>query len=256
VYARRDAIEKMPDNHYTDPRMVALYDTLCRWSEDRDFYVSLADENTKSVLDAGCGTGLVTVAFVRDGRRVAGVDPAQGMLDVARTRPDGDRIEWHCSQLQDFKSNERFDLVYMTGHAFQCLLTDEDILAAFRSVASLLSPEGHFVFETRNPDARGWLKWQPETSRVTGQLPDGTHFMAFHELVSVALPYVTFDQLHFIGSDSAPLRSRSTLRFATADEIASMAAEARLHVDAVWGDWDRSPLAADCPEIIVSLRLV
>lgn len=243
----------MPDKHYTDPRLVALYDILCGWSTDRDFYLSLADDTVTSVLDAGCGTGLMTVAFVREGRRVVGVDPAQPMLDVARAREGGERVDWHCAHLQDFRSNERFDLVTMTGHAFQCLLTDEDIVAALRSVAALLSPSGRFVFETRNPDAQAWLKWQPDTSRVTGSLPDGTVFDVHHRLLSADLPYVTFEQVHNIGAEPEQLISRSTLRFASVDEIAALADEAGLRVEAMWGDWDGSGLNDKSPEIILSL---
>lgn len=244
-----------PDKHFADPRMVALYDILCGWSADRDFYLSLADKSTQSVLDAGCGTGLLTVAFAGEGRRVAGIDPAQGMLEMARARPGGDKIEWHCSRLQDFESSERFDLVIMTGHAFQCLLADKDILAAFRRVRALLSPNGRFVFETRNPVAKEWMQWQPETSRVTGIMPDGAPFDTFDRLLSVALPLVRFEQCVRIGKDAEPLYSQSTLRFATADELTALAAEAGLADVNAWGDWDRSPLTAKSPEIILDLRL-
>jgi 2-polyprenyl-3-methyl-5-hydroxy-6-metoxy-1,4-benzoquinol methylase len=218
----------MPDAHYTDPRMVALYDTLCGWSADRDFYLSLADETVASVLDAGCGTGLLTVAFVRDGRRVVGVDPAEAMLAVARQRPGGGKIRWQCTTLQDFRSDQTFDLIIMTGHAFQCLLTDEEILAALRSAAALLSPGGRFVFETRNPLAQTWLKWQPETSRVTGSLPDGTAFDSHHRLISLAHPFVTFEQVFQFGTDPRQRISASTLRFAATEEIVTLARQAGL----------------------------
>ena len=42
---------------YTDPRLTAVYDHLNPDSEDRDFYVALAGDEPKTVLDMGCGTG-------------------------------------------------------------------------------------------------------------------------------------------------------------------------------------------------------
>ncbi|MCS0457536.1 MULTISPECIES: hypothetical protein [Rhizobium] len=47
----------MPDLHYEHPRLAALYDLACGWSEDRDFYLSLADggPNQFSILAAAPG---------------------------------------------------------------------------------------------------------------------------------------------------------------------------------------------------------
>lgn len=244
-----------PDSHYTDPAMVALYDPTCGWGIDREYYLALAGPDTASVLDAGCGTGLVTVAFVAAGRRVVGVDPADSMLTVARRRPGGDQVTWHCSTLEDFRCAEKFDLAYMTGHAFQCLLSEAEIVAAFTSVAKLLSPTGRFVFDTRNPDAQGWRAWQPDTSRVTGHLPDGSGYECFHTLGMIELPFISFTQTMLLDDAPAPMLSHSTLRFTPASDFPRLAASAGLAVELIFGDWDRSPVTAQSPELIVTLRL-
>lgn len=47
----------MPDEHYENPKLAAIYDLFSGCSPDRDFYQSLAGAPPQTVLDLGCGTG-------------------------------------------------------------------------------------------------------------------------------------------------------------------------------------------------------
>lgn len=117
----------MADAHYELSELAALYDIDNGWSADRSFYRDLAGETPCRVLEIGCGTGLIARAMAERGHRVTGVDPAQAMLDAGRNAPYGERIDWLRGTAQDFAVDTHFDLAFMTGHAFQVLLTDEDI---------------------------------------------------------------------------------------------------------------------------------
>lgn len=57
----------MPDEHYENPKLAAVYDVFCPWGVDRDFYLSLAGEPPQHVLDLGCGTGLLCEAYAARG---------------------------------------------------------------------------------------------------------------------------------------------------------------------------------------------
>src|SRR3546814_10383004 len=98
---------------------------------DFDFCRRLAAE-AKSVLDLGCGTGELAVAL-SEGCDVVGVDPAPAMIEVARRRPGGDRVTWIEADARDLRLGRRFDLVLLTGHAFQVFLTRDDQAAELRS---------------------------------------------------------------------------------------------------------------------------
>ena len=244
----------MTDAHYSDPRLVALYDTLNAWDDSRAFYLSLPRRKPESVLDAGCGTGILATAFGAEGHRVVGLDPAEAMLAFARRREGAERVDWRRATLQAFDAAQRFDLIYMTGHAFQCLLLDEEILAALGNVARLLAPGGRFVFDTRNPAARAWERWQPDASRRSGRTPAGEPYEVFDSLLDVDGSFVTFETTYRVGAEGPPLLSRSTLRFHELPEIAEGARQAGLRLGRVWGDWDRSDLSDDSPEIIACLQ--
>jgi SAM-dependent methyltransferase len=95
----------------------------------------------------------LATSFV-DGRTVFGVDPAAAMLDIARRRPGGDKVAWVHADAQSVRLGRRFDLVLLTGHAFQVFLTGEDQKAVFSTIAAHLAPEGRFIFVARRLDRR------------------------------------------------------------------------------------------------------
>src|SRR5689334_16000672 len=109
----------MADRYFTDAYLAGLYDAFNPRARraDYDFYLPLI-MRADAALDAGCGTGTL-LAEARDAGhpgRLLGVDPAIGMLDRAGRRTD---IEWVLGDLRVPRWTREFDLVVMTGHAFQ-----------------------------------------------------------------------------------------------------------------------------------------
>ena len=155
------------DQHYLNPLLVELYDLDSGWSEDRQYYLSLASDQNMHILDLGCGTGLLCDAYARSGNRVVGVDPAPAMLQSARQKEYGSKIKWVQSTAQEFRSSEKFDLIIMTGHAFQVLLTDEEIASTFATIKNQLAPGGLAVFESRNPSIDWSANWNYEIELAT-----------------------------------------------------------------------------------------
>ena len=60
------------------------------------------------------------------------------MLAVAKSKPFADRVEWVEAYAQSYRSQRRFDLIIMTGHAFQVLPTDADALAVLETMRGFL----------------------------------------------------------------------------------------------------------------------
>ncbi len=203
----------MTDLHYVDPRLVRLYDRLNAGDEDQRFYEAQIGAAPRRVLDLGCGTGVFAVRMARLGHAVTGVDPAAAMLDVARARPGGDLPAWVLGDAGSIQG--RFDIAVMTGHAFQCLLTDEEMSRTFRQVRACLDAGGRFMFETRNPEARAWEGWNPEASLQVLDLGAGEQVRLSHEILAVDGEQVRFQTRHCFTPSGDEVLSASTLRFAS-----------------------------------------
>lgn len=141
-----------------DARLVGLYDQDNPDGPDHDFYRSLADEHgARSVLDVGCGTGLLTTTFARAGRHVVGLDPSETMLDFARRRPGGQRIDWILGDTRALPPG-RFNLAVLTGNVAQHIL-DPEWQSTLRDLHQQLGGGGVLAFDSRNPRTRAWEIW-------------------------------------------------------------------------------------------------
>jgi SAM-dependent methyltransferase len=242
------------DRHYADPSLAALYDLFCPWDPRGDFgfYLPLVMAAGR-VLDVGCGTGMLLRRAREEGHagRLCGLDPAAAMLDVARARGD---IDWVLGDLSSARWDQEFDLVVMTGHAFQVLAGDEQVREALAAVRAALAPAGQFAFETRNPLAREWEEWVPANAvEVAG--PDGTVVQMAHQVeLPVRGDLVLFTTTYSSPGWERPSGSRSTLRFLDAETLASVLDSAGLEIEMHYGDWDRAPLGPASPEIITIAR--
>lgn len=220
------------DNHYINPKLAAIYDIDSPWSIDRDFYLALAGTQPQNILDMGCGTGLLCNAYAERGHAVTGADPSAAMLEVAAKKPHGNVIKWVKSTAQDFKSDEVYDLIIMTGHAFQVLMTDIDVSNTLSAMRKHLKPEGRIVFESRNPKYDWARVWDYDMELIT---PYGK----VHEsrrLTTLTEGHMTFDLSYQFPDEQ--FISKSELRFMPCESIKQHISAAGLRVEKILGDWN------------------
>ena len=225
------------DLSYEDPRLVEIYDLDNPWAEDTDFYLALAEPGPACVLDLGCGTGTLCCALAQRGHQATGIDPAAPMLAIAASKPHAEKVEWIQSCAEDYRSENRFDLIVMMGHVFQLLLTDEDVLAVLITMRRHLKPGGKAVFETRNPNidwAEVWRTHAPaEHTLRNGRVRETLQITSeFGELISFQ------QQFEF---PDVTITSGSTLRFLSRARTEELIVRSGLVTRELFGDWDRSP---------------
>lgn len=241
------------DRLFSDPDLARLYDTFCAGRPDFRFYLPLV-MSADSVLDVGCGTGELLRRGRRDGHtgRLVGIDPAGAMLDVARAAPVD--VDWVSGDLASVSWDERFDLVVMTGHAFQVFTADDEIRTALAAIRSVLKVGGRFAFETRNPLIREWDRWTLDRP-IERSGPDGSTVLYSRRVVTpVVGDLVRFTQTYASPHWDGPKISSSTLRFLDAGSVTAFLSAAGFYVEQQFGDWDRSPLSDGSPEIITVAR--
>ncbi|MBW9061887.1 methyltransferase domain-containing protein [Rhizobium herbae] len=205
-------------------------------------------------FDLGCGTGLLTVRLAALGHHVTGADPAPAMLDIARRRPGGETVRWINGDIYAVGSEERFDLVLMTGHVFQVFLDDDQVLAVVSSVRRHLENGGRLVFESRNPLARAWERWTPDHSFRTIAHPRLGTVETWHEVIDVRAGQVSFRTYTRIGGRNERAISQSTLAFRSHAEIRRLLHKAGFVDVSLLGGWDGLLFSAGSSEIIAIAR--
>lgn len=238
---------------YVDPRLVELYDIANTRGADTDFYVSLAAEvGARAILDLGCGTGLLTRELAVADRAVIGVDPSAAMLAYARRQPGADRVQWVEGDSGRL-GTPAADLLVMTGNVAQVFLDDNTWAATLRDIHAALRPGGYLAFESRNPDDRGWERWNREATYEQTNSPLGP-LESWLELVGVGDGLVRFDGHNIFHATGEVLVVPSTLRFRTLAELTDSLIAVGFTVEQVYGDWQRGPLTSSSRVMIFVAR--
>jgi ubiquinone/menaquinone biosynthesis C-methylase UbiE len=240
----------MVERQFAEDRLAALYDVFFppERRDDFAFYLPLV-MSARTVLDVGCGTGALLRLARESGHagRLCGLDPAPGMLTQARQRTD---IEWVLGDLSSVTWDREFDLVVMTGHAFQELIRDDEIRVALAAIRSALIDGGRFAFETRNPRDRAWDRWATQYSAEVTDATGARVRCAYRVEEPIEEGVVRSTSTFTSAGWDHPEVSRGALRFLDPDVLSSFLAGAGLAIEEQFGDWDRSPLTDTSPEII------
>jgi SAM-dependent methyltransferase len=249
-----DEKRSMPsEDVFEEEFFASLYDCVNPWSVSDDFYVNQALDAGGPVLDLGCGTGMLACDIAAKGLAVTGVDLAEAMLRVARTRPGGNRVNWIQSDGQSLRLPQQFSFIYMTGHAFQQLLTDDDAVGLLRVAADHLNSDGRFVFDTRNPAARAWLSWTPGNSTRTIHSPLHGQVTLFYDAqAELASGIVTISEHYHLVDTGVGRVGHNRIRFVDQEHLSRLLAKAGLAAVAWYGDWAGGPFSLTSDEMIVT----
>ena len=165
-------MSSVPEQHYNRAR--GYYDDFSRSYEDErgHGYHRMVDEleidiatpyaRDASVLELGCGTGLILEPIAKVAKEAVGIDISQGMALRARERGLNVRVGNVCALPFE---NDRFDLTY----SFKVLAHVPNIGLAIREAARVTKPGGHLLLEFYNPWSLRYLAKRAAGPRPTSR---------------------------------------------------------------------------------------
>jgi SAM-dependent methyltransferase len=139
-------------------RFAPFYDLeFGSFDDDLPLYRAFAAHVGHPVLELGCGTGRVLLPLAAEGYRVTGVDLSPAMLALARAAAEeqglADRVALVEGDIRSLAGlpEAHFALAVSAINSFLHLETQEDQLAALRSIARCLRPGGLFIADLFPP---------------------------------------------------------------------------------------------------------
>lgn len=246
------------------------YDIYAPWydlqndMDDVAFYLEALQQWGGPVLDAGCGTGRLLLAFAREGYEAVGLDTSQEMLAIARRKWEQEapevqrRMSFSYGDMRQFQLNRQFQLILFGCNTFQHLLTNQEQDQALQCVYHHLAENGRLILQTTNvrfhehePDVlyhRG-----REFNALTGQWVDVSYVYHYHQHVQIQQFTLLLD---ILDAEERIQRKQVVLnlRFIFPPELERILTMNGFELEALYGDFDRSPVTRESPWIIAQAR--
>ena len=134
-----------------------------------------ADLLDKTVLDVGCGGGILAESMAAAGARVTGIDLSEKALSVARLHlfESGHSVDYRLISAEDLAEEmpAHFDVVT----CMEMLEHVPDPASTIAACARLVKPGGHVFFSTLNRNLKAYVLAIIGAEYVLKMLPRGTH---------------------------------------------------------------------------------
>ena len=129
----------------------------------------------KTLLDVGCGGGILAEALHDRGAIVTGIDAAGPGIEIAKhhAKKNNKSIEYQESTAEDLiqKSSEKYDVVT----CLEVLEHVPDPKLLVKTCIDLLKPNGDLFLSTINKNPRSWITAIVGAEYIFNILPKGTH---------------------------------------------------------------------------------
>jgi len=231
--------------------------------QDVLFYRDAAREFDDPVLELGCGTGRIAMALAQAGNRITGLDLSERMLERAIKKRAAlrvearERIHFVQGDMAQFDLGEKFRLVIIPFRPFQHLLEVRQQMDCLDCVRKHLAPDGRLILDVFQTDAERMhdpvhMREVPVTEYKTTdgrQVRITERVAAFHRAEQINDVEMIYSVTH-PGGRTERLVFAWPLRYFFRYEVEHLLARCGFRVEALYGDFDRTPIRDESPEMI------
>ncbi len=126
-----------------------------------------------SILDIGCGGGLLSEPMSRMGAKVVGIDASKKNINVAKYHAKKSKlnINYICSYPENLKKNKKFDVILN----MEIVEHVEDLKLFIKETSKLLKKDGLMFVATLNKTLKSYVFAIVGAEYILRWLPIGTH---------------------------------------------------------------------------------
>ena len=202
-------------------------------TRDVPYWRALAVPVPLRVLEVACGTGRIAIPLARDGHAVTGIDLSRSMLEQAERKAAeaGVAVALHEADMRTFELGATFDLVLLPFNGMYLLRERADAEQCLAAIRRHLAPGGRFALDFTNPRFE--------------KLTATTHVASYDRVRQQKTVDITY---RF--ADGSTATDQLVLRVYFPQELLALLAYNGFDVIEQYGDYDRSPLASDSPQLL------
>ncbi|PKF80341.1 class I SAM-dependent methyltransferase [Vibrio sp. vnigr-6D03] len=255
LFYRGKTLQQSKTEFWSGEEYDAQYDHL--YSAEISFLQSLIQQKKiKNLLDVCCGTGIVTIPLSTDLTHCVGIDFSLPMINHAKSKSCRLlNIYFHEMDAATFNLRKTFDLVSMTGNAFQAFISDEDLISVLSNIRQHMNHNSLFVFDSRLRGltslevTNSFEHWDSYISaaglevQLYGRGQPHEH-IANTMLLDIRREYQNGVQYY----------SQIELKYRSLSEIRKHLARCNLELVELYSNWERSPFENSSKSIVGVVR--
>ncbi len=254
----RSSFSEYENSIYHDAKR---YDDEHWWkTDDIDFWRSMFREAPgNKILELAAGTGRIGLPLLKEGADYTGIEISHEFCDQARHKLSifGELAKIKQGDIREFQLGEKFDLIYIGFNSFLHLLNDEDAMACLNCVRHHLNPGGRFMIDIFIPNPL--FLYRPEGVRYpTMEYRDSESGGIIRiEETNQYEPVTGINSIrwYYISEDGSEEVFDFTMRMLWPDTMNRLLIDAGFEIEAVWGDYERTPVSEDSNLHIYVCRL-
>jgi len=248
------------------PFMGELYEYIPGYTVrgDRDFYLQYCKSTDGKVLELGCGTGRVLIPIAEAGCRITGLDLSEYMLSECRQKlqkKDNDiqsRTRLIQGDMRNFKIDDTFSTTIMPFRPFQHLIDAGDQLSCLKNINKHLAKKGRLIFDVFQVNLEiitRPLSGEEIEDLPQCELPDGRKLRRTGRLTAYqrAEQYNDVELIYYLTDTNGTTKRivhAFPMRYFFRYEVEHLLARCGFKIIDLFGDFDKSPLTDDSPEMI------
>ena len=122
-----------------------MYQHVFDYEKEFHFYDAiLKTNNCHTILEVGCGSGMLARRFLANGYDYLGLDLYNEMLDIARREVKSDRFI-QCD-MRNLTFDQQFEAILITGRSLAYVIDNQGIIDTLKGVHKSLKDNGLFIF--------------------------------------------------------------------------------------------------------------
>ena len=210
------------------------------------------------ILEIGAGTGRIAKPLLKQHINYYGIDNSEIFVNYAKLHLKDSRAHFFNANMQDFKLNKAFDLIFIPFNTFLHNLSSKQAESCLQSIISHMTPKSLFIIDILVPDPL--FLYRPDNIRF----PIMEFYSSQKNTIVLVEETIRFDSAKHVLSvswfySSADEKDFKNITFKMKmfynSEMVDLLNQAGLSIKTIWGGYERERFDENSSQQIFCCKL-